>query len=131
MEAVVDDVLGRLKGYVEHVFPAGPAGRDAVGRVGRAVVADQARPGLLDDFLAERNRELAADSIPRERDASVPETHDRSSQRPLVQPRRRVGDPASVQSRSLLDRAAHKPLSSTVRPRAVETLPFGDVLPIR
>ncbi len=95
VEAVVDDVLASIESYVEHVFPAGPAGRDAVGRVGRAVLADQMRPGLLHDVLAERNRELAADSIPRERDASVPETHDRFSQRPLVQPRRRVDDPVA------------------------------------
>ena len=34
VQAVVDDVLGRIESYVEHVFAARPAGPDAVGRVG-------------------------------------------------------------------------------------------------
>ena len=91
-------------------------------RPGRAPALWPARqpPGLLDDLLAERNRELAADSIPRERDASVPETHVRSSQRLRSPPQRRVDDPPPVQSRSSIrsggPRAA---LSSTRwRPRA-------------
>ena len=110
--------------------PAQPVATPSAGS-GDAIVADQTPPGLLEDLLAERNRELAADSIPRECDASVPETHDRSSQRSLdaaaTPGRRPRAGPVQVTIRS-------GGLQATLQdgcPRAVETLPFGDVLPVR
>ena len=79
VERVVDDVLGQVEGQVEHVVAARPAGADAVGRLGRAVPADDVLLGQGEDVLAEGQGGLAADPIPRERDASVQETHVRSS----------------------------------------------------
>ena len=47
VERIVDHVLGQVDCQVEHVVAAGPAGGDAVGRLGRPVAADRraARPG--------------------------------------------------------------------------------------
>ena len=75
VKRVVDDVLGQVEAQVEHVVAAGPPGADAVGRVGRAVAADGVLLDQLQHLLAEGQGGVAADPIPRERDASVQEAH--------------------------------------------------------
>ena len=109
--------LAEVDVHVEHVIAAGPAGGHLIGRSRRTVNADQMLVDPFQQFIAERKRALAGDSIASERDSAVPESHVLLSSDPRGAQRRRQTSPKPVRPGSLLDRATWLRLSSGARRR--------------